>query len=169
MIRYSIRGCSAIDVLYGADRQSYPRFCGSVIFLRATGPGGPCVAGRYPASAVPLRRERTRKPVPPALLPLEPSPSRAHRWTRWWALTPPFHPLPFRAGLFSVAVVVASRSLRWRPRLRFRGARLPGSPAGSREVPLRISLPPAHLSDGSCLSARIYDFTWHRPGSQPRP
>jgi len=34
------------------------------------------------------------KPGPLALLPVARSPSRLHLCNRWWALTPPFHPLP---------------------------------------------------------------------------
>lgn len=37
-------------------------------------------------------------PNPLALLPVARSPSRAHCCTRWWALTPPFHPLPTLSG-----------------------------------------------------------------------
>src|SRR5690606_31862891 len=34
------------------------------------------------------------KPDPLTLLPVARSPSRRHCCHRWWALTPPFHPLP---------------------------------------------------------------------------
>jgi hypothetical protein len=52
---------------------------------------------------------------------------------RWWALTPPFHPLPasrlrLLAGLLSVAVVVTLRTAC--PHLLFREATLPIQPDG---------------------------------------
>jgi hypothetical protein len=88
---------------------------------------------------------------PLALLPVARSPSRTHCCARWWALTPPFQPLPLirhcalllcnkqplvklccsattacvrEAGLLSVAVVVR-RSNCARPHLLFREATWP--------------------------------------------
>jgi hypothetical protein len=59
---------------------------------------------------------------------------------RWWALTPPFHPLPASlAGLLSVAVVVNYPFPDNRPHLRFRGATFQPQGLGeSREVPLQV-------------------------------
>jgi len=39
-------------------------------------------------------RPNPNEPGPLALLPAARSPSRLHCCNRWWALTPPFHPLP---------------------------------------------------------------------------
>ena len=85
--------------------------------------------------------EITQLRDPLALLPVARSPSQAHCCTRWWALTPPFHPLPFAAlphviftttkghcnlaGILSVAVVVSQPLPDNCPHLRFRGATFP--------------------------------------------
>ena len=72
---------------------------------------------------------------PLALLPVARSPSRNHHWPRWWAFTPPFHPLPAHtqsgsaAGILSVAVVVKCPLPDIRPHLRFRGATSPPTKA----------------------------------------
>jgi len=107
--------------------------------------GGLWIAGCYPASPAPLRRDHTCGPKteilpelhlhdPLALLPVARSPSRTHCCIRWWALTPPFHPSPtpsnmsverirkLWAGLLSVAVVVVRSLPNARPHLRFREA-----------------------------------------------
>lgn len=42
----------------------------------------------------------TSGPDPLALLPAARSPSRIHCCIRWWALTPPFHPLPYSASVY---------------------------------------------------------------------
>jgi hypothetical protein len=44
---------------------------------------------------------------PLALLPVARSPSRYHCWNRWWALTPPFQPLPSASSCLQQ--VVATR------------------------------------------------------------
>jgi hypothetical protein len=43
------------------------------------------------------RSHKVRDPL--ALLPVARSPSQAHYCTRWWAFTPPFHPLPAPSSL----------------------------------------------------------------------
>lgn len=79
---------------------------------------------------------------PLALLSVARSPSRFRLRNRWWAFTPPFHPLPYHtAGLLSVAVVVTCPLPAMRPHLRFRGATSQqccqaDTVGESREVPL---------------------------------
>ena len=72
---------------------------------------------------------------PLTLLPVARSPSQGYLYPCWWALTPPFHPLPSdmpEAGMLSVAVVVAARLPKSRPHLLFREATF--RPCGPEEV-----------------------------------
>ena len=153
------------------NKWEYSRFCSKPPSVsHPAGCGGSWLAGRYPTSPSPLRRDQTR-------LGLAHSPcSQLHARlagrvapNRWWALIPPFHPLPAPAkgrplaGLLSVAVVVAMPLPAWRPHLLFREATLPprgGGESGSsstgadrqrrRSIYFRIT--------GSCQSASILDI-----------
>jgi hypothetical protein len=80
-----------------------------------------------------------RKAHPTRLASHQPaqSPSRHHCWQRWWAVTPPFHPSPFPAGLLSVAVLRHHTVASGVPPLAVSWGGLPGQAgARSREVPL---------------------------------
>jgi len=55
----------------------------------------------------PERAARSRFPIWPCTA--KSLPGRDCYQTRRWALTSPFHPSPFRAGIFSVALVVVRR------------------------------------------------------------
>ncbi len=93
-----------------------------------------------------IANPKARNPL--TLLPVARSPSHGHLCTCWWALTPPFHPLPCgqpRAGMLSVAVVVAVRLPKPRPHLLFREATF--RPCGPEEVGKFLCRPRAD-SDG---------------------
>src|SRR5690606_24482158 len=50
--------------------------------------------------------------------PVARSPSRIHYWTRWWALTPPFHPSPGYTGGSTLCCGCSRPSVtRWPPPL----------------------------------------------------
>ncbi len=154
-----VPGTSIVSV----QRQVYPRFCGLLPVCRHLSQpstrrqmaGGLWLAGYYPASPAPLRRDPTE--AGPSRL----APSRTLAWpapllgTAGRLLPYPFTPyLPCRskaAGLLSVAVVVRCPLPDTCPHLLFRGATLrPQGTGGSREVPLpaqdrqRRLLPPRH-------------------------
>ena len=107
-----------INVLRGEMSLSGPRPCipyeaGSYRLWQCrrfeTLPGLTGLTATRPNQAISL----SPQPGPLALLPVARSPSRSYHYGRWWALTPPFQPLPTSrvspgspAGLLSVAVVV---------------------------------------------------------------
>ncbi len=103
-------------------------------------PGGVLACRVLPGLAVAAAMRPNRGPAHSPCSRLHARPAGAIAGGRWWALTPPFHPLPagLPAGLLSVAVVVTPQLLATRPHLLFREATLPAcEQTGSREVPLR--------------------------------
>ena len=145
----------------GHWREPYPRFCQPGCFQPATAPssisthavtscpvrapavyGLPGVTRPHPHCCDEIQPSALAdmRPNPLALLPVARSPSRVHHCTRWWALTPPFHPSLYQlngpkaskrtAGLLSVAVVVSCALPGNRPHLLFRVATLPDCSGG---------------------------------------
>ncbi len=73
---------------------------------------GPLLPAASSSQPVPPFREEKRRAVLEAE-PIRPCtgrglPSPPGHPDGWWALTPPFHPYPFRGGLFSVALSLGS-------------------------------------------------------------
>ena len=144
-VRQPLRCCKfwRIRTPDSVDRPPCSQWCSrSVICLGSFLHGESWLAGYYPTSPTSLRRDRTRVERDPlALLPVARSPSRLQRCNRWWALTPPFHPLPAMAGGNTLCCGCSQPPVTGRlPPLAVSWGNLvtPKGATGSREVPLRV-------------------------------